>query len=140
MVFLLPATKYIPRRRRPQGFLGKAASPRNDIIVHCMAKRVWLLFLVVAALCRAAVPTPAEHLGFTPGDDHKLADFSQIRSYFQKLAEASERIRLVEFGKSSHGKPMYVAFISAAENLKKLDRYREINRLMALGSPDANDG
>jgi hypothetical protein len=32
---------------------------------------------------------------------------------------------------------MYLAFISAPENLKKLDRYREISRRLALGLPDA---
>ena len=69
---------------------------------------------VCTLICRAAVPTPREHLGFTPGDDYKLADTAQIFGYFQKLAAASDRIRLVEFGKSSLGKPMYIAFISDA--------------------------
>jgi hypothetical protein len=92
-----------------------------------------LLSLVCLALGRAAVPTPREHLGFTPGDDRKLADTSQIFGYFHKLAAASDRIRLIEFGKTSLGKPMYVAFISDADNLKKLDRWREISRRLALG-------
>jgi hypothetical protein len=81
------------------------------------------------------VPTPREHLGFTPGDDYKLGDTAQIFGYFQKLAAASDRIRLVEFGKSSLGKPMYIAFISDAANLRKLDRWREISRRLALGEP-----
>ena len=34
---------------------------------------------------------------------------------------------------------MYVAFISAPENLKKLDRYREINRNMALGQANPDE-
>jgi len=88
---------------------------------------------VFTLICRAAVPTPREHLGFTPGDDYKLADTVQIFGYFQKLAAASDRIRLVEFGKSSLGKPMYIAFISDAGNLQKLDRWRDISRRLALG-------
>src|SRR6266851_10103651 len=92
------------------------------------------LFLVLwTAACVAAPPAPREHFGFTPGDDFKLADSMQIFGYFHKLASASDRIRLVEFGKSSLGKPLYVAYISAAENLTKLDRYREISRTLALG-------
>lgn len=91
------------------------------------------MLLVCAVLCRAAVPTPREHLGFTPGDDYKLADSKQIFGYFQKLAASSDCIHLVEFGKSSFSKPMYVAFLSAPENLKRLDRYREISRTLALG-------
>ena len=39
-------------------------------------KLPWLLVLAALAL-RAAVPTPRDHLGFTPGDDYKLADTAQ---------------------------------------------------------------
>src|SRR5271155_3864731 len=101
--------------------------------------------LAVAVLClaaaatRAAVPTPARHFGFTPGDDYKLADSSQIFDYFHKLAAASDRIHLEEFGRSSEGRPMYVAFISAPENLKKLDRYRQISARLALGQATADE-
>lgn len=97
-----------------------------------IARRTLLSFLAAATLT-AAVPTPKEHFGFTPGDDYKLANYTEVVSYFQKLAAASDRIKLVEFGKSSEGRPTYVAFISSAENLKKLDHYREINRKLALG-------
>ena len=92
--------------------------------------------LLAAALCQAAVPTPKEHLGYTPGDDYKLADYNDIISYFQKLTRASDRIQLAEFGKTAMGKPMYIAYISAPENLKKLDLYRGISRRLALGEPD----
>ena len=99
-----------------------------------MYRKTCALLLALAALCSAAVPpTPREHLGFAPGDDYKLADYGQIVGYFQKLAAASGRIRLVEFGRSSEGRPMYVAFLSAPENLARLDRYREIARRLALG-------
>ena len=95
--------------------------------------RVCVSFCCAAALALGAVPTPKEHLGHEPGADYKLADYAQITGYFQKLAKSSDRIRLVEFGTSSLGKAMYVAFISSAENLKKLDQYRTISRRLALG-------
>jgi hypothetical protein len=101
--------------------------------------RVLALTLLAAALVSAAIPTPAEHLGFTPGDDYKLADYTQIVTYFQKLEKGSDRIRLREFGKTSLGKPMYVAFISSGENLKHLDEYREINRKLALGLVESDE-
>ncbi|MCS7041256.1 MAG: M14 family zinc carboxypeptidase [Bryobacteraceae bacterium] len=81
----------------------------------------------------AAPPAPREHFGFDPGDDYRLAGYEQIVSYFQKLASSSDRIRLVEFGRSSEGRPMYAAFISDAANLRQLDRWRDINRRLALG-------
>ena len=95
-----------------------------------------LILLLVAALCDAAVPTPKEHLGYEPGADYKLADYNDIISYFQKLARASDRILITEFGKTAMGKPMYIAYISAPENLKKLDQYRQISRRLARGEPD----
>lgn len=81
----------------------------------------------------AQVPAPREHFGFTPGDDSKLADYQQVLSYFQKLEKSSNRIRLATFGKSSHGKPMVVAFLSDPANLARLDEHRIRNRRLALG-------
>ncbi len=83
----------------------------------------------------AAVPTPREHFGFTPGDERELANYKQLVTYFEKLAKASDRIQLREFGRSSAGKPMYAAFISSRDNLRRLDDYREINQKLALGLP-----
>ncbi len=96
-----------------------------------MLGRAWLVVCACAAL--VAAPPPSAHFGFEPGADYKLADFAQISSYFQKLAEASERVELVRFGTSLEGRPLYLALISAPENLRRLDRYKEISRLLALG-------
>lgn len=97
-----------------------------------MLKKLSVLLLYAASYCTAAVQAPREYLGFAPGDDCKLADSGQIFGYFRSLAAASDRIRLVEFGRSALSKPMYVALISAPENLAKLDHYREISRRLAL--------
>lgn len=81
----------------------------------------------------ATVPTPKAHLGYTPGDDYKLADYTDVSSYFHKLAATSQRLKLVEFGRSSEGRPMLVAFISSEANLARLSQIQEISRRMALG-------
>jgi len=99
------------------------------------AMRKLLGFLLCVTLW-AGVPAPKEILGFAPGDDYKLADYSQISGYFKALERASDRIRLVEFGKSSLGKPLLMAFISAPENLKNLERYRQISRRLALAAAE----
>jgi len=98
------------------------------------AMRRRLFILTLSALSWATqVPAPKEHFGFDPGEDYKLADYRQLAAYFQKLAAASDRIRLIEFGRSSLGRPMYVAFISDGDNLRRLDYYRDISRRLALG-------
>jgi hypothetical protein len=90
-------------------------------------------FLGLVLLANAEVTTPTAHFGFTPGEDYKLASFEQIAGYFQKLSQQSDRLHWVEFGRSSEGRPMYVAFISSPENLRRLTEYREISRKLALG-------
>ncbi|MBC8167902.1 MAG: peptidase M14, partial [Bryobacteraceae bacterium] len=102
-----------------------------------MLQRVCVSALVAAFLTFAAVPKPADHFGFEPGADFKLASWSEISGYYQKISAASDRIRLVEYGKTSMGKPSYMAFFSSPENLRDLDRYKGINRTLALGEADA---
>lgn len=99
-----------------------------------MSFRRHLLLLVLAvSTLAAAVPTPTEHLGYRPGTDYKLADYNDIIGYYQKLEKASPRIKLRQYGKTSSGKPMYVALISSEANIRDLDKYKEWNRRMALG-------
>jgi hypothetical protein len=76
-------------------------------------------------------PAPEDVFGFRPGDDRKLASWSKIVEYFRRLDAASERVKLEELGKTTLGAPFVVAYISAPENLARLDEYREIQRQLA---------
>lgn len=87
----------------------------------------------------ATVPEPKSHFGYTPGEDYKLAGYEEVVSYFQKLAASSDRIRLVDIGKSAEGRSIYIALISSAENLKRLDEYKGMNRRLALGLATAEE-
>lgn len=77
------------------------------------------------------VPSPKEVLGFTPGDDRKLASWEKTVEYFRKLDAASDRIIFQEIGKSTMGKPFVYATISAPANLKNLAKYKQINKKLA---------
>ena len=79
----------------------------------------------------AAIPAPADVLGFAPGDDRKLASWAKVVEYFEKLAGSSDRIKFEEIGKSTMGAPFVYATISAPENLKRLDEFKEIQRQLA---------
>jgi len=91
------------------------------LLAHC------LFFTVLGQ----AVPAPKDVLGFTPGEDRKLASWSQIVEYFRKLDSASDRVVFREIGKTTEGRPFVYAVISSAENLKKLDEYVAINDKLA---------
>jgi len=68
---------------------------------------------------------------YTAGDDYFLANYTQLREYFGKLAQESDRFKVVEIGKTAEGKPMIMAIITSPENHKKLDRYKEISQKLA---------
>src|SRR5881398_1525770 len=77
------------------------------------------------------IPTPRSVLGFEPGDDRKLADWPTVVRYYQALASASDRMRYRELGHSTLGAPMIALVISSPQNLRALDRYRELNAKLA---------
>lgn len=78
-----------------------------------------------------AQPSPKSVLGFQPTDDKVIADWKQITDYFAKLDAASPKVSVKEIGKTTLGKPMIVAFISSAENIKNLEKYRQISAKLA---------
>jgi hypothetical protein len=85
-----------------------------------------LTALLFAAATLAAQTPPDKFLGFKVGEDRKLADYTQIKGYFEKLAQESTRIKLFTIGESVLKKPMIMAAISTPENLAKIDRWKEI--------------
>jgi hypothetical protein len=92
----------------------------------------FILCLAVTASAQSKLTSPKDHFGFNIGDDYQLANYTQYEAYLKKLDRESERMKVVEMGKSAEGRTMYLAIITAPENFKKLDRYKEISRRLAL--------
>jgi hypothetical protein len=92
---------------------------------------------------QATIPSPKEFLGFTPGDDRKLASWDEVVEYFQRLDQSSDRLNFEELGRSTMGKPFVVATISSPENLARLNEFKEIQDQLAdprkLGAPAGRD-
>jgi hypothetical protein len=102
----------------------------------CRTPRVTLvwaaLFLTTAAASAAqTITTPRQQFGFDMGDDYQLATYTQFTEYWKKLDAESDRMRVVEIGKTAEGRPQLMAIITSPENFKKLDRYRDISRRLA---------
>jgi hypothetical protein len=91
----------------------------------------------------ARIPAPEDVLGFVPGDDRKLASWSQVLSYFDQLDKASDRVKFEALGKSTMDRPFVMATISAPENLARLEEYKRIQEQLAdprkLGNPNRRD-
>jgi hypothetical protein len=82
----------------------------------------------------APLPTPDASFGFPVGADNKLFDFEQSIAYFRRLAAATNRVKLIDVGKTAFGRTFTVALISSPENLAHLDQIRLTN--MRLAHPD----
>lgn len=83
------------------------------------------------AAASGTVPSPAAVLGFAPGEDRKLADWRQISNYFARLDQASPRVLVETLGQTTERRPLIVAYISAPENIRQLNRFKEIQRRLA---------
>lgn len=98
-----------------------------------------VLLLAVVAAGQSRITSPKAQFGFNLGDDYQLANYVQLTEYWKKLAQQSDRMKLVEIGKTAEGRTILMAIITSPENHKKLDRYKEISRRLALAEGLTDD-
>ncbi|NIM15139.1 MAG: hypothetical protein GTO45_24510 [Candidatus Aminicenantes bacterium] len=101
-----------------------------------------LITLVIATLVvgiGSDIETPEKFLGFKPGTDKELAHYNKIKEYFMKVAQESPRVNTYVIGKTTLKNDMIMAVISSAENMKNLDRYKEISRKLSLAEVDEKE-
>jgi hypothetical protein len=83
--------------------------------------------LSLASAATAQVPTPDAHFGFRLGTDRRLASAEAIEQYFTTVASHTDRVKLLDLGRTTEGHPLIAAAISAPENIKALDAIRAAN-------------
>jgi hypothetical protein len=85
--------------------------------------------LAAAASARAqTVTSPKQHFGFNIGDDYQLATYDQFQAYWRALDKESPRMQVVEIGRTEEGRPHLAAIVTAPENFKQLERYKQISQ------------
>ncbi len=111
---------------------------RSTSIVHMHPRQTLFLGLFSFCFCFlfnfsaiAQVPSPESVFGFRVGSDYKLADYDQMLEFYQKLDEASDRVQMIDIGKSVMGRPIKLLFISSEENLKQLEKWRIASEQLA---------
>ena len=107
-----------------------------------MKKPVKILFLLLVfdlflfprgyLQAQTEIKSPKTHFGFVPGTDKMLFNYESLILYLQELEKVSDQIKLEQIGLSPMGKPMFAVFISSAENIKNLNKLKEINKQLAL--------
>ncbi len=80
--------------------------------------------------------SPSEFLGYELGTE--FTRHHQVVDYYKYLAEnASDRVKLVEYGKTNERRPLIVAFVSTSENMANLEsiRLEHMMNTTGQGSP-----
>ncbi len=95
------------------------------------------LFLIAALTpviprLAAQVTSPDDHFGFKPGADFHLLTYEQAIGYFELIAGQTDRMLVFDMGPTSAGRRMKYAAISSADNLARLDHFKELNKSLSL--------
>ena len=85
------------------------------------------------------VTAPRDQFGASIGDDYFLATYTQLEEYWKKLDRESDRMQLVDIGRTEEGRTQWMAVISAPENLQQLERYKDISRRLSLAEGLTDD-
>ncbi len=81
---------------------------------------------------QARITSPREQFGFDIGDDYKLVNYTQVIDYWKKLDAESDRMTVEEMGRTAEGRPQLMAVITAPENQRNIEHYRDIAQRLAL--------
>ena len=77
------------------------------------------------------VTSPKTFFGHDIGADYVLPNYTKFTEYVKKLDAESDRMIVQSIGKTAEGRDQLMAIITAPENFKKLDRYKEISRRLS---------
>src|SRR5512134_1952662 len=98
------------------------------------------LVIVALALCVATVSaqspapkvtSPEQFFGHRIGADYVLPNYTKFTEFVKKLDAESDRMVVQSIGKTAEGRDQLMAIITAPENFKRLDRYKEIARRLS---------
>ena len=77
------------------------------------------------------VTTPEQFFGHAIGADYQLPNYTKFTDYVRTRDAESDRMTVQSIGKTAEGRDQLMAIITAPENFKKFDRYKEISRRLS---------
>lgn len=81
--------------------------------------------------------TPKDFLGFEIGTQHVSHD--QLYQYMKLIAGQSNRVKLIEYGRSFEHRPLIVLLFTSKNNQDKLESLKSLHYQWAMGSGNLND-
>jgi hypothetical protein len=111
--------------------LARASRTRRSSRLGAGMVSAAVILTMLGASSAQAVTSPKQQWGSNVGDDYFLANYSQTEAYFAKLATESDRLKILDVGKTVEGRDMQIIAVSSPENLAKLDHYKSISQRLA---------
>jgi len=90
-----------------------------------------LLFACSAAPVLAAIQDPSSYLNRSLGEDRYLAPYAKVLEYLRYVDDESNRVQVVDVGKSTMDNDMALVVMSSPANMRRLDQYRDISAQLA---------
>ena len=84
-----------------------------------------ILLCFVGNWVSAQTKSPSEFLGYELGD--RFTPHHRIVAYFEHVAATNSNVKLQYYGTTYEQRPLLVAFVSAQENINRMETIREDN-------------
>lgn len=88
-------------------------------------KTLLIILSFIPGLLIAQVQSPIDFLGYDLGE--KFSRHHQVVDYYKHISENSEKVTLLQYGKTYENRPLLLAFVSSEENIKNLESIRTDN-------------
>jgi len=102
-----------------------------------LALALGLLAHAGPAAAQQRLTSPEQQFGHPIGADYVLPNYQQLVEYWQRLDAESDRMTLVDMGRTAEGRTQYMAIVTSPQNHASLQRWREISRTLAMGQVDS---
>ena len=89
----------------------------NRATVRSLAALTALFVSAFPVAARAQTTSPMEEFGHSIGDDYFLVNYSQLATYWEKLAGESPRMVLDTIGRSAEDRPQLMAILNHERDL-----------------------
>lgn len=106
-------------------------SYHRSVITSRAAVLAFAALLSLPPAVSAQVTSPDTHFGFRMGADRELASGDAIERYFELVASQSDRVSILDIGKTTEGHRTIAAIVSAAGNIRNLAQIRAANERLA---------
>jgi hypothetical protein len=90
---------------------------------------LFILLSFVSAAFSQEIKSPEKFLGYKLGE--QFTPHYKIVEYFKYIAQASKKVKLLQYGSTNEGRPLLAMFIASDENIGKLEEIRHNNLRLA---------